>query len=88
MLPIFLSARSRAYVFDLSLAFLRPDSILSSAHAVALVPRWAKHRLLLKFLFGSSKVSIFVWISSWIVAGTHLGHVLKPSDQMTRGFSV
>jgi hypothetical protein len=51
MLPIFLSARSRAYVFDLSLAFLRPDSILSSAHAVALVPGEAP-----------AAIEVFVWL--------------------------
>jgi hypothetical protein len=93
LLPIFLSARSRAYVFDLSLAFLRSDFILSSAHAVALVPAWARTgaptaMLLLKFSFGSSKVSIFVWISVWIVAKTHPGYVLELPDQRIRAFLV
>jgi hypothetical protein len=77
----------------LSLAFLRPDSILSSAHAVAQVPRWARTEalaamLLLKLSFGSSKVLIFVWISVWIVAGNYLDHVLEPPDQRARDFIV
>jgi hypothetical protein len=60
---------------------------------VALVPAWARTgaptaMLLLKFSFGSSKVSIFVWISVWIVAKTHPGYVLELPDQRIRAFLV
>jgi hypothetical protein len=44
--------------------------------------------VLLKFSFGSSKVSISVWISVWIVVETHSGHVLEPPDQRPQGFLV
>jgi hypothetical protein len=42
-----------------------------------------KHRVLLKFSFGSSIFFIFMWISMRIVAVTRSGHILEPLDQRT-----